>query len=298
MTRPADKTGLAIVLSLLALVLFDAMGLIIKHLSDRYSAAELSVWRNLFGLLPALIALYFTAAWHRTGRPILVRQWRLALLRGGLVTFAQLCFYLSLGRMEFATSTTITYANALFVTAMAGPLLGERVGWMRWCAVMVGFCGVILVMEPGHDAFQTDALLPLGAAVFYAFAAVTARLFDSDVPTPLFNLYSSVASCFGAVCIASFFDGFTPIGSLQDLAWICSMGCFGGMAVLLLVVSYRMTEPSNLGPFSYFGIPVAFVLVWFFYDETPWSALWPGGVLIGAGGLIIVWRERKARARA
>ena len=71
------------------------------------------------------------------------------------------------------------------------------------------------------------------------------------------------------------------------------MGGFGGTAVLCLVISYRMTEQSNLAPFSYFGIPLAFLLGWMFFDETPWDALFPGAVLIAAGGLLIIWRERR-----
>ena len=77
-----------------------------------------------------------------------------------------------------------------------------------------------------------------------------------------------------------------------DMVWIILMGGLGGSAVLLLVISYRMTEQSNLAPFSYFGIPLSFVLGWLFFAEAPWSTLFPGGILIAAGGLLIVWRER------
>lgn len=293
-----DRTGLAILLSLIALALFDAMGLIIKHLSAGYSAAELSAWRNLFGLVPATIALWSSRSWHNAGRKLRIRQWRLALARGAIVTGAQLSFYLSLGRLEFATASTITYANALFMTAMAVPLLGEKVGPLRWAAVMIGFVGVILVMQPGSDAFSTDALLPLIAAFLYALVGVTARLFDDDVPSPLVNLYSSVTSLAGAFLVALFWGGFTPIANSTDMAWIVAMGAVGGTAVLFLVVSYRMTEQSNLAPFSYFGIPMAFILGWIFFDETPFDALFPGALLIAAGGLMIVWRERVLRQRS
>ena len=273
------------------------MGLVIKLLSDRYSAAELSAWRNIFGLIPSLIALYYSRAWHAAGRPIVIRQWRLAIARGLIVTLAQLCFYLSLGAMAFATASTITYANALFMTALAVPLLGERVGWLRWSAVLVGFAGVILVMQPGSDAFTTVSLLPLGSAVFYALVGVTARLFDPDVPSPILSFYSSISAVAGSVVMALMWGGFTPIASWSDLGWIMAMGGFGGTAVLFLVVSYRMTEQSNLAPFSYFGIPLAFVLGWLFFGEAPWDTLFPGALLIAAGGLLIVWREQRiARA--
>ena len=106
--RPTDQTGLAIILSLVALNLFDAMGLIIKHLANDYSAAQLSAWRNMFGLIPAVIALCSSQAWRINGKRLKLRQWKLALFRGAVVTFAQLCFYLSLGLMDFATASTIT----------------------------------------------------------------------------------------------------------------------------------------------------------------------------------------------
>jgi drug/metabolite transporter (DMT)-like permease len=290
--RPTDRTGLAIVLSLVALTLFDAMGLIIKHLSDGYSAAELSAWRNLFGLVPSVIVLWFSKAWRAGGKRLKVRQWKLAFFRGTIVTFAQLSFYMSLGLMAFATASTITYASALFTTALAIPLLGERVGWARWCAVLVGFVGVIMVVQPGGAGYNIYALLPLAAAAFYALVGVTARLFDDDVPSPLVNLYSSVTAAIGAFIIAYFWGGFSPIASATDLGWIMAMGGFGGTAVLFLIVSYRMTEQSNLAPFSYFGIPLAFGMGWLFFDEAPWRTLFPGAILIAAGGLLIVWRER------
>ncbi|MEE4189008.1 MAG: DMT family transporter [Roseobacter sp.] len=294
--RPTDRTGLAILLSLIALALFDAMGLVIKLLSDRYSPMELSAWRNLFGLIPATLAVLGSRAWHGAGRPLYIRQWRLALLRGLIVTGAQLCFYASLGVMAFATASTITYANALFMTAFAVPLLGEKVGWMRWSAVLIGFAGVILVMQPGSDSFSAYAILPLMAAVFYALVGVTARLFDDDIPSPLISLYASSMALVASFIIALFWGGFTPIQHWTDFGWLVAMGGFGGTAVLFLVASYRMTEQSNLAPFSYFGIPMAFVLGWVFFGETPWDALFPGALLIAAGGLMIIWRERRLQA--
>ena len=287
-----DRTGLAIILSLIALTLFDGMGLIIKHLSNNYSATELTAWRNIFGLIPTLIALWSSRKWRTNGKVLKIRQWKLALLRGAIVTFAQVSFYISLGLMAFATASTISYATALFTTALAIPVLGERVGWVRWSAVLVGFLGVIMVIQPGAEGFSSYTLFPLAAAVFYALVGVTARLFDDDVPSAVVNLYSSFSSVVGAVLITYFWGGFNSITSTTDMVWIILMGGLGGTAVLLLVISYRMTEQSNLAPFSYFGIPLSFVLGWLFFNETPWNTLFPGGILIAAAGLLIVWRER------
>lgn len=290
------SVGLAITLALTAVILFDVMGLIIKHLSPRYGAAELSAYRNFFGIFPSVLALWSSRQWHASGRPLRLRQWKLGLIRGLYVTVAQFLFYYSLGVLPFATASTITYANAIFVTALAVPLLSERVGWIRWAAVLMGFGGVIMVMQPGSDSFTYVAVAPLGAAFLYALAGVTARLMDTDVPSPLINLYSTIAALIGSLCLALVIGNFTPIASLSDLFWIFAMGAVGGTAVLCMVVSYRMTEQSNLAPFSYFGIPIAFVLGWIFFDETPYNALFPGVFLIIGGGLLVIWRERRLRA--
>jgi len=287
-----NRTGLAIILSLMALVLFDAMGLIIKLLSTEFSAAELSTWRNLFGLLPAFLVLYASKTWRENGKKIIIKQWKLALLRGVIASLAQLCFYWSLGLMAFATASTITYSGALFATAFAIPILGERVGIVRWLAVIIGFIGVIFILQPGSDAFTHYSILPLAAAAFYALLTITAKLFDSQVSSALVNVYASLSSTVCAAILTLFLGGFSPISSLDEIFWIIMMGAFGGSAVLLYVVSYRMTEQSNLAPFSYFGIPIAFFFGWAFFDETPWDAIFPGGILIICGGLLIFWRER------
>lgn len=287
-----NRTGLAIILSLMALVLFDAMGLIIKLLSTKFSAAELSTWRNLFGLLPAFLVLYASKTWRENGKKIIIKQWKLALLRGVIASLAQLCFYWSLGLMAFATASTITYSGALFATAFAIPILGERVGIVRWLAVIIGFLGVVFILQPGSDAFTHYSILPLAAAAFYALLTITAKLFDSQVSSALVNVYASLSSTVCAAILTLFLGGFSPISSLDEIFWIIMMGAFGGSAVLLYVVSYRMTEQSNLAPFSYFGIPIAFFFGWAFFDETPWDAIFPGGILIICGGLLIFWRER------
>ena len=283
----------AVIFSLIALVFFDLMGLIIKLLSPKYSAVELSAYRNFFGLIPSAVALWYSDMWQQTHRSFRIRQWPLACLRGVIVAFAQLMFYLSLGRIAFATASTISYSNALFMTIFAIIFLGETVGVIRWTAVLAGFVGVVMVMGLGSETFTWDALLPFGAAALYALSGVTARLIDDDVSSSLVNIYSTVIAAAASIILTLFLGGFSSIANGSDVFWIIAMGAFGGIAVLFLVISYRMTEQSNLAPFSYFGIPLAAFLGWLFFDEAPLSDLFPGALLIVAGGLLIIWRERQ-----
>ena len=285
----------AILINLAGILLLDLMGVIIKLLSGDYRPSELSAYRNMFGMVPSLIVLAMSADWHAQGRKMRLRQWPLAWLRGGFVAAAQFMFYLSLARMEFATASTIAFSMSLFMTAFAVPLLGERVGLIRWAAVVIGAIGVVMVMGLGSDAFSPDALLPLGAAMFYALTAVTARLMDDNVPTPLMNIYSNTAAAGAALALTLVTGGFSPLASGGDLLLIFAMGALGGCGVLCLMFSFRMTEASNLAPFNYFGIPFAVFLGWVFFGEAPVDRLFPGVLLIIGGGLIIVWRERRLR---
>jgi drug/metabolite transporter (DMT)-like permease len=293
LTPRADKLLPAVMILFAGIILFDMMGLIIKHLSPEYRAAELSAYRNLFGLIPSALALVWSPSWRRNGSSLRLRQWRLAVFRGVCVTFAQFSFYLSLGAMAFASATTISYAMALFMTAFAVPILGEKVGPIRWMAVCIGFGGVILVMNPGSDTFQWIAVLPLIAAAFYAIAGITSRLLDDDAPSALLNLYSSAVSAVGAITLTIATGGFSTMQSVQHFGLIAAMGAFGGAAVLCWVIAHRQTEQSNLAPFNYFGIPLAFALGWLFFGEAPFDDLFPGALLIAAGGLLILWREQR-----
>ena len=285
----------AIAIILLAIFLFDVMGAIIKHLGARYPAQQLSMLRNVVGLIPSALVLFYSRDWRESGRPVRLVQWKLAIARGGFVTIAQFCFYLSLIHLEFATASTIAFSGALFVTLLSIPILGHRVGIWRWSAVGTGFVGIVLVMRPDAGSFNVYALLPVCAALGYAASSVTAQLFDKSVSTALINLYALAGALTGAVVLVVFTGGYVEVATYQDWLWLLAMGVAGGSAVFCLVTAYRLTAPSNLAPFEYFSIPFAFLLGWMFFDEAPFHRLIPGVFLIIGGGLLIVWRERKVK---
>lgn len=286
----------AILLSLFGVFLLDSMGAVIKHMGARYPAAELSAFRNLFGMAPSLLVLLLSAEWRAAGRPLMIRPWKLALARGLMVTFAQFCFYSAIMHLEFATAVTLVFAQPLVVTALSVPMLGERVGIWRWTAVGLGFVGIILVMRPGGEVFSWYAVLPLGAAVGYALSAVTVRLMPPEIPSATVNLYSHFGALAGAAALMVATTGYVPVASGADWLWLIIMGAMGGTGVLCLVMAYRRTRPSNLAPFDYFGIIFSFGLGWVFFDEAPFERLFPGVFLIVAGGAVIIWRERVRKA--
>lgn len=283
---------LAVGVTLAAIFLLDVMGAIVKHLGGQYPPQQLAMFRNVFGIVPSLLVLVFTPDWHKSGRKIVIAQWKLGLARGGFLAIAQFCFYRSLTNMEFAVATTIVFSGPLFLTALSIPILSHKVGVWRWAAVMAGFAGVVMVMQPDGDAFNGYALLALAAAFFYSLGGVTARLFGESVPTAMLNLYSAAGAVTGSVAFVVFTDGFIPVASIQDWLWIFALGLAGGVAVLGMIWAYRIVEPSVLSPFQYFGIPFSFCLGWLFFDEAPFGQLVPGVFLIVGGGLLIIWREQ------
>lgn len=283
----------AVAILLLAILLFDVMGAIIKHLGARYPPQQLSVFRNIFGLVPGAVVLWSSAAWHSAGRPVMIEKWPLALARGLFVTGAQFCFYWSLTVMEFATASSIAFAGPLFLTALSVPVLGNRVGLTRWLAVCAGFSGVVMVMRPGGVAFDWHAVLPVLAALGYASTNVTAQLFSRTTATAAINLYSLVGAIAGSSILLLLTGEFVPVAEAVDWLWLAAMGTAGGLAVFCMISAYRLSEPSSLSPFEYFGIPFSFVIGFAAFGETPFERLFPGVLLIVGGGLAIIWRERQ-----
>ncbi len=278
---------------MLGIVLLDVMGALVKSMLPRYSAQELSAYRNFIGMVPSLIMLTLTGEIRLSPKKLIIRQWPLALLRGVFVTFAQLSYYLSLGKLEFATVSALTYTMSLFAVAFSVPVLGEKVGIARWIAVLLGFAGAIWIVRPGAEAFSLVALLPLCAAALYAASSVTVRLIDSDVSNALLYLYSAFSAAIGALILALSTSGFSGIDTMVDLGKIVALGLFGGTGVLCLMVSVRLVTPSILAPFNYFGILSAFTIGWLVFGEAPLDKLFPGVLFIVAGGLLIIWRERR-----
>ena len=293
---PARAALGAVLLLLLGVFLLTFMGAQIKLLGGRFASTELAAWRNLFGMIPTAVILAMARDWRARGRPLKLRRWKLALMRGVFVTFAQLAYYLALVSLEFATASTLLFAGPMFVTALSAVLLGSPVGPWRWGAVVAGFAGCAMILRPGTDAFALAALLPLCAAFGYALTSTTSKLIDAEAPTALINLYSSCSALVGAVILALATGGFTQPESLAELGLLLGMGASGGTGVVCLIAAYRLTTPAVVAPFEYFGLLFAIALGWAMFGEAPFDTLLPGAPVIVAAGLVIAWRERRRSA--
>ena len=282
---------LAVILSLSGLFLLDCMGIAIKYLRADYPAAQLSVFRNLFGMIPCFIALYFSKDWHANGRQLVIKRWRFGLARGLIMSFAQLCLYTSYLYLPYALVATMEYTGPMMITLLAIPLLGEKFGWYKSLAVLTGFIGIIFIMQPWSESFNLYMLLPVMAAFGYSLARVTALNFSNDTPVPLINLYANIGTLLCAILLVITFNMWENFKSLYDVLILFIMGIAGGSGVLLLIYGSRKAELSKIMPFDYIEIFFALILGWVFFKEWPVDQLFPGALFIVAGGIIIYLRQ-------
>jgi len=282
---------IAVILSLSGLFLLDCMGIAIKYLRADYPAAQLSVFRNLFGMIPCFIALHFSKDWHDRGRKVVIKRWRFGLARGLIMSFAQLCLYTSYLYLPYALVATMEYTGPMMITLLAIPLLGEKFGWYKSLAVLTGFIGIIFIMQPWSESFNLYMLLPVMAAFGYSLARVTALNFSNDTPVPLINLYANIGTLLCAILLVITFNMWENFKSLYDVLILFIMGIAGGSGVLLLIYGSRKAELSKIMPFDYIEIFFALILGWVFFKEWPVDQLFPGALFIVAGGIIIYLRQ-------
>ena len=288
---------IAVLLSLSGLFLLDCMGIAIKYLRNDYPAAQLSVFRNLFGMLPCFIALYFSQDWHDNGKKIIIKQWKLGIFRGVFVSVAQLCLYTSYLYIPFALVATMEYTGPMMVTLLAIPLLGEKFGWYKSLAVISGFVGILFIMKPWSEDFNIIILLPILAALGYSLARVTALNFTIDTPTPLINLYGQIGTMVCSLFLVILFNMWENFKNLYDIFALLLMGLAGGTGTLLLIYGSRRAELSKIMPFDYIEIFFALILGWIFFKEWPVDQLFPGAFFIIIGGIIIYLRQNYYKKR-
>jgi drug/metabolite transporter (DMT)-like permease len=284
---------IAVLLTLSGLFFLDCMGIAIKYLRNDYPAAVLSVYRNLFGIIPCMLVLFLSSQWHAGGRKIIIKEWRLGLLRGVFVCFAQICLYTSYFYVPYALVATMEHTGPMIVSLLCIPILGEKFGLYKMSAVILGFVGIIFIMQPWTDDFNIYLILPICAAFGYSLARVTSLSFPKEVLSPLINIYAQVGTILCSSLIIIFFNQWTPFKSIEDLLLILIMGLIGGTGTLLIIYGARKAELSKITPFDYIEIFFALILGWVFFQEWPIDSLFPGVLFIIAGGLIIIWRQKK-----
>lgn len=257
-----------------------------RWLLESYSLMQFIFLRCSFSVV---LILMFAAARGKLGGLHTSRYgWHFA--RSVLMAGAMFSFFHALRFVPLADIVVFVFAAPLIVTLMSQPFLGEAVGPWRWGAVIVGFCGVLVVLRPGVGEVHPAAMFALLAAVAYAGVALTARKLASES-----NLSLSIYTFAVPLAVSGFLfaPGWQPPGAVDWLLFVVS-GAFGGLGIVFLHAAYQRAPVAVIVPFEYTALIWAAGAGFLFWGEVPDRYTWFGAAIIVSSGLFILWRETLA----
>ena len=282
------STATAIVLLILAVTLFSALDTVAKYLATRLHIPLTEiVWLRFVGQ-----TLYMVAIFGIVGVPALLRTQRLGLqtIRSVLMVTTTVCNFFALQTLRLDQTITIVFLAPLVVAALAGPLLGEWIGWRRGIAVAVGFCGVLVALHPGATPLSLAVLVSFSGMLAYAlFMLLTRHL--SSIDPPFVTLFYSmmVGTIFGAPFALREWvwpaDGFTWL--LLGL-----LGALGGAGHMLFIFAYKRAPASTVSPFLYVQLLTMVSCGWIVFGDAPDVWTLTGACIVIASGVYLVHRER------
>jgi len=282
-------------------MIFAGQDWIIKFLSGDYPVHQAIAIR---GIVAVVILTVFIA---KSGKLGSLRSSRAGLLivRGLVLMVAYTTYYLAFPAMPLASIVALWFTVPLFVTALAGPFLGEKVGARRWAAAIVGFVGVLIIERPLTAGFSAAALLPLASALTYSISALMARRMGATESAPVMSFYQNLVYLLVALVMAAFFGGGAYEGnsnpsleflmrgwvspSLRDLALLAACGVIASIATVLLTQAYRMAEANFVACFEYSAIIWATLGGYLFWNEIPDAYSIFGAALIVVAGIYVLF---------
>ena len=218
------------------------------------------------------------------------------VLRMSLGVLAMGLNFLSFVLLPLAEATAIGFSVPLFATLLAAVLLGEPTGRWRWGAVIAGFIGVLVIVQPGGGHIAGGGVLvAIAAALTTASVTIAIRRLGATEAAPTtvfwFGFSSLVPLGVAMLFVARPHDA-------ETMAVVAGLSLAGGLAQLLLTGSLRLAPVTLVMPMDYLALIWASLLGWFVFTQLPsrWTAL--GAPIVIAAGLVIVWRERRLRQAA
>ncbi len=291
LTTSSDPILKGVVATLGATFLFASQDAITKHLAQTVSIAQIVFIRFLF------FSLFAVAYASRSGgvRMALIThcgvlQW----LRGLLIVIEIAMFALALRHLGVAETHMLFACFPLMVTALSVPLLGEAVGWRRWAAVGVGFCGTVMILDPGSGVFRPETLIALSAALMFALYNVVTRKTGRQDRFETSLLYFGVVGLIASALAAPFFWSALDRG---EVGWLAVLTLTGIGGHLLLIKALQWAPAAVLQPFNYFLLVWAIGVGFVVYGEILSTRELFGAAIVVSSGLFIAFRERKLYRR-
>jgi len=283
---PVSQANVAVLYLLVAIGLIALVDTTCKFYTDELHAVML-VWGYFVGIT-VFVGGYFGVRGQfnllRSNRPVL------QFIRPGFLVLSIASLFVSLTYLPIADATAIGFTGPLFMTALSVPFLGERVGWHRWLAVIVGLAGVLVIVRPGGAVWHWSAgMAVLGAVCFALFQLFTRRLANADRHQTTL-LYTSIGGTVWASLIVPFFWT-TP--SLNHVLMFLIIGTMGAGAHFCMIQAFSKAEASFLAPFNYSKMIWVMILGYLVFDDVPGLDTLIGSAVIAAAGLYVIYRESR-----
>jgi len=306
-----NSPGLAIIFIVLAMTCISINDMLIKLLSDNYPLHQMVFLRSAIGIVFSLIILQFEGGFGL----LRTNQIWLHLLRGLCIVGANMAFFAAIAVIPLADATALFFIAPLFITILAVPFLGERIGARRLGAVIFGFLGVLIMLRPGETGPETAPdwwilLLPIAAAFGYACMQILTRKLGvaskaSAMAVYLQGTFIAVSLMFWAITgdgrFAEGLESESAIFLLRAWNWPSNEDwlpflLLGGMAAVIgytLSQAYRLADAATIAPFEYTALPLSIFWGWMMFGHFPDRWVLSGIAMIAAAGVYIFVREKK-----
>jgi drug/metabolite transporter (DMT)-like permease len=279
--RSAQLAGIGLMLLSVFMFSFgDALG---KFIVATYSVGQLLSLRACAALL-----VLSPIIWRQRAQFVSIERPPLQALRVVLSTLEVAAFFLATVYLPLADVTTYYLACPIFVTALSALILRERVGWRRWSAILIGFCGVLIALRPSAQSISAPAMIALGGSVCFSALMLITRFLRA---TP--DIVMATSQFVGTFMLGAVM---APIGwvtpSLSHLALLAAAGCISVSALMCVNRSLKLAPASVVVPYQYSMIVWAVIFGMAVFGDVPQPATIVGAAIIIAAGLYIFLRER------
>jgi drug/metabolite transporter (DMT)-like permease len=281
--RRQRLTGIALMCC--AVASFSCLDTTGKYLNHHMATTQV-VWARYF-FASLLTFLFSNPIRHpgivRTPRPFL------QIGRSALLLFSTILNLFALRWLQLDEALSILFATPFLVAVLCVPLLGEHVGWRRWTAIIVGFCGVLVVARPGFGGLHPAALLSLGGTVCYAFYVISTRVLSRTDSNETTQFYTNLVGAVGMTLIVPFV--WAPPDSILIAGLMVLIGALGGGGHYLLIRAHRLAPASTLAPFIYTQMVWTTTLGFLVFSDVPHRWTIVGGLVVISSGLYLLHRE-------
>lgn len=289
----AETMDRGIVFALIAVIIFAAQDGISKHLASEYPPIWVVTVRYwAFAVFVLLLSSRRPGGIRATART--PRPW-LQIGRGALLAFQVVLAITAFAKVGLGQTHSIMAAAPLLVAALSMPILGEPVGWKRWVAIAVGFCGILLILRPGFGDTDLDILWAVAGGIGIALYGLMTRLAGRYDGADTSFFYTGVAGA-AAITLAGVWQA--QNFSAQDWGWMALLCVTGMSGHYFLIRAFALSPAAVVQPITYLQlVMVTFIGIFLFGEQTDALTVLGAAIVVGAG-IFTAWRESVARRRA